>query len=124
MLNIKWKIVDQDFANFELSSTQLRLAAGDAGDSYLCGNCGNLLAQKIPRDVQTVRKSTKLNGIPQNELHRRAVYCFIVYFILSNTMRDRDSVDIDDIMYSLFCYVDSNKEFQTREELEEHVIKN
>src|SRR5918996_5773772 len=102
MLNIKWKIVDQDFANFELSSTQLRLAAGDAGDSYLCGNCGNLLAQKIPRDVQTVRKSTKLNGIPQNELHRRAVYCFIVYFMLSNTMRDRDSVDIDDIIYPHF----------------------
>jgi len=37
MLNIKWKIVDQDFANFELSSTQLRLAAGDAGDNYLSG---------------------------------------------------------------------------------------
>ena len=52
MLNIKWKIVDQDFANFELSSTQLRLAAGDAGDNYLCGNCGYLLAEKIPRDIK------------------------------------------------------------------------
>jgi hypothetical protein len=39
-------------------------------------------------------------------------------------MRDRDSVDIDDIMYSPFCCVDCNREFQTREELEEHVIKN
>jgi hypothetical protein len=26
----KWKIVDQDFANFELSNPQLKLAAGDA----------------------------------------------------------------------------------------------
>jgi hypothetical protein len=44
-LNIKWKIVDQDFANFELINTQLRLAAGDAGDNYLCGNCGYLHIQ-------------------------------------------------------------------------------
>ena len=46
MLNIKWKIVDQDFANFELSSTQLRLAAGDAGDNYLCGNCAVFARRK------------------------------------------------------------------------------
>ena len=52
MLNIKWKIVDQDFANFELSSNQLRLAAGDAGDNYLCGNCVYLLAEKTPRDIK------------------------------------------------------------------------
>jgi hypothetical protein len=55
------KIVKQDFANFELSNTQLRLAIGDAGDNYLCGNCEYLVAPKIPRDIkkrlgiQTVR---------------------------------------------------------------------
>jgi phage FluMu protein Com len=51
-MNIKWKIVDQDFANFELSNTQVRLAAGDAGDNYLCGNCEYLLAEKIPRNLK------------------------------------------------------------------------
>ncbi|MGA7369413.1 MAG: hypothetical protein WBX01_09800 [Nitrososphaeraceae archaeon] len=51
-MNIKWKIVEQDFANFELSNTQLRLAIGDAGDDYLCGNCEYLLAEKIPRDIK------------------------------------------------------------------------
>ena len=51
-MNIKWKIVEQDFANFELSNTQLRLVIGDAGDNYLCGNCGYLLAEKIPRSVK------------------------------------------------------------------------
>jgi hypothetical protein len=35
-----------------------------------------------------------------------------------------DSAGIDDIIYSPFCCVDCNREFQTREELEEHVIKN
>jgi hypothetical protein len=39
-------------------------------------------------------------------------------------MRDRDLADIDDIMYSPFCCVDCNIEFQTREEFEEHVLKN
>jgi hypothetical protein len=47
-----WKIVEQDFANSELSNPQLRLAAGDAGDNYLCGNCGYLLTEKIPRDIK------------------------------------------------------------------------
>lgn len=51
-MDIKWRIVEQDFANFELSNTHLRLAAGDAGDNYLCGNCGYLLAEKIPRDIK------------------------------------------------------------------------
>jgi Zn ribbon nucleic-acid-binding protein len=51
-LNIKWKIVEQDFANFELSNTQLRLVAGDVGDNYLCGKCGYLLAEKIPKDIK------------------------------------------------------------------------
>jgi hypothetical protein len=39
-------------------------------------------------------------------------------------MHDRDLADIDDIMYSPFCCVDYNREFQTREELEEHMLKN
>lgn len=51
-MNIKWKIVEQDFANFELSNTQVRLAVGDAGDNYLCGNCEFLLAEKIPRNLK------------------------------------------------------------------------
>jgi hypothetical protein len=51
-MNIKWKIVEQDFANFELSNTQVRLAVGDAGDNYLCGNCEFLLAEKIPRNIK------------------------------------------------------------------------
>jgi hypothetical protein len=63
-MDIKWKIVEQDFANFELSNTQLRLAAGDSGDNYLCGNCEYLLAEKIPREI-SVRKLTNLNGITQ-----------------------------------------------------------
>jgi phage FluMu protein Com len=46
--------VEQDFANFELSNTQLRLAAGDAGDNYLCGNCGYLLVEKIPKDIKNL----------------------------------------------------------------------
>jgi hypothetical protein len=46
-MDIKWKIVEQGFANFELSNTQLRLAAGDSDDNYLCGNCEYLLAEKI-----------------------------------------------------------------------------
>jgi predicted RNA-binding Zn-ribbon protein involved in translation (DUF1610 family) len=51
-MDIKWKIVEQDFANFELINTKLRVAAGDAGDNYLCGNCGYLLAEKIPRGIK------------------------------------------------------------------------
>ncbi|MGH9977843.1 MAG: hypothetical protein ACRD8Z_18710 [Nitrososphaeraceae archaeon] len=51
-MNIKWKIVEQGFANFELSNTQLRLVSGNAGDNYLCGYCGYLLAEKIPRDIK------------------------------------------------------------------------
>jgi hypothetical protein len=51
-MNIKWKIVEQDFANFELSNNQVRLAVGDAGDNYLCGNCEFLLAEKIPRNLK------------------------------------------------------------------------
>ncbi|MGH9913579.1 MAG: hypothetical protein ACRD5E_04480 [Nitrososphaeraceae archaeon] len=63
-MNIKWKIVEQDFANFELSNTQLRLAAGDAGDNYLCGNCGYLLAEKILKDIK------KLGGNTYNEMSK------------------------------------------------------
>jgi predicted RNA-binding Zn-ribbon protein involved in translation (DUF1610 family) len=51
-LNIKWRIVEQDIADFELSNTHVRLVSGNFGDNYLCGNCGYLLAEKISRDIK------------------------------------------------------------------------
>ena len=58
MADIKWRVIDQDFANFELKNVQQKLAGGDdeSGDNYLCGNCGYILAEKISRNAKDVVK--------------------------------------------------------------------
>ena len=76
-MDIKWKIVEQGFANFELSNTQLRLAAGDSDDNYLCGNCEYLLAEKIPRDIKN-RLGKNTVRCPNCKKINKGEWCYAV----------------------------------------------
>lgn len=52
MTDYKWRIIDEENANIELSEMGQGLANGENGpNNYFCGNCDYKLAKNIPIDM-------------------------------------------------------------------------
>jgi phage FluMu protein Com len=76
MTDFRWKIIEMERANIELSSIGQRLAEGEGQDNYSCGNCDYLLAKSMPLNMgvklgfESVRcpRCKKVNAIEWSDL--------------------------------------------------------